>query len=134
MCVLRPMCYCRALPALSWLCGPRLMCLSREPLHMCLRNESHVSSGPCRPSCTQKPCMLEMVHLSWPAAHVDHFHKVVADQPSDGPIATTGPHGHVQSHSDGCWPTSLSEVHGSHVSACASCNPCIIIVVPSATF
>ncbi len=36
-----------------------------------------------------------MVHLGWPVAHEDHIYKVVTGQASDGPVVTTGPHGHV---------------------------------------
>ena len=63
--------------------------------------------------------MLEMVHLSWQAAYEDRFHRVVADQPSVGLIVSTGPHEHVERHSDGCWPASLSEAHGGHTPLCA---------------
>ncbi len=72
--------------------------------------------------------MLEMVHPSWQAAHENHFHKVVAENPSDGPTVTTWPHGHVQRQPDGCWPTSLSEVHGGHTSA--SVCVCLAAHVP----
>ncbi len=101
------MCYCRALLAMSWLCGPYLKCLSCEQLHICLRHEPHLASRPRRPSCTHRPCMLEMVHLSWPAAHEDHFHQVMADQPPDGPIVNTG-------HMDLCSATLMAvEQHHS---------------------
>ncbi len=68
--------------------------------------------------CIYWPHTLMMVHLSWPMVRKDHCLRVVAIQPSDGPVGITEPHGHVQCHSDGYWPISLSEVrgHGDHVS------------------
>ncbi len=91
------------------------MCFSHEALHMFLRHEPHLASWPCRSSWAQKPCILEMVHLRWLAAHAGHFRKVVIARPSDGPVVIIGLRGHVQRRSDGCWPTSLSEVHGGTV-------------------
>ena len=100
MYMLKPMAHveacCRAQLAMSWLCGPLLMCLSREPHRMCFHiQEPHLVSRPCKSSSTHKLCVLKMVHLSWQAAHEDHCHRFVADQPSDGPVVITGPHGHV---------------------------------------
>ncbi len=60
-----------------------------------------------------------MVRLSWQAVCEGHCHRVVADQPSDGPVVITGPYVHMWRRSSGCWPASLSEVHGGNVSVCA---------------
>ncbi len=40
----------------------------------------------------------------------DHFQKVVAEWPSDGPVMVSQSHEHVWYHSGSCWPTSMSEV------------------------
>ena len=79
---------------------------------------SHVASrvGHIDRFCMLWSHTLVMVHLSWPTVRKEHCLRAVATQSSDGPAGITELHGHVQCHSDGYWPTSLSEVHGGYVS------------------
>ncbi len=119
---------CRVLLAMLWPRAPLLICLPRGPFYVCFHHEPHLASRSCRSS-----CVLEMVHLSWQAVCEDPCHRVVADQSSDCPVVITGPHVLVWRHSNGCWPASLFEVHGGHVSVCAPYSPCITAVVPSVT-
>ncbi len=67
--------------------------------------------------------MQQVVHLGLQAVHEDHFPKVSPDWPSDGPVVICSSHEHVQHHSGGSWPTSLSEVHRGHLSATTSQGP-----------
>ncbi len=78
---------CRMLLAMPWPRVPLLRCLSRGPFHLCFPHEPHIALRSCRSS-----CVLEMVHLSWQAVCEDHCHRVVVDQPFDGPVVITGPY------------------------------------------
>ncbi len=68
--------------------------------------------------------MLLVVALRLQAVHKGHFGKISSERPSDGPIVFSSSLKHLQHHFGGHWPTSISEVHWGHVSACEAFGPC----------
>ncbi len=133
MYMLKPMAHveacCRAQLAMSWLCGPLLMCLSREPLRICFHiQEPHLVSRPCKSSWTHKPCVLEIAHPSWQAAHEDHSHRVVANRPSDGPIVVDSSHKCLLRPSCSCWLALVCGVCWGHAIAF---RPCCSYISPA---
>ncbi len=101
-----------------WSCKLYLSCMSHILSVSCMGYPACVipvsyitRSGHANRLCMQKSCVLEMGHLSWQASHEDHFHRIVANRPSGGPVMVSCARKRLQCPSDSHWPTLVSVVH-----------------------
>ena len=88
---------------MHWSCRLHLSCMSHVLCVGCMGRPasgvplSYIArSGHVNRLCMHNSYVLDMVHLSWQAAHDDHFHKVVADRPSGGPVVISCAHKRLQ--------------------------------------
>ncbi len=114
---------------MHWFCRLHLSCMSHILCVGCMGHPACVvplsyitHSGHANRLCMHKSCVLEMVHLSWQAAHEDHFHRIVADRPSGGPVMVGCAHKSLQCPSDSHWPTLVSVVHHLYIAFLCHCT------------